>query len=194
MNRLMKTNRGARAAVGRPRLSTASAASAITTRLNDPKAVYLRADQFGAHADGRVTTAVRYRPRSIRPNPMHMKREISGRLLAYLCRLGTKCVLRRCSCHPSCAWAGKRLCLLFVGWFGSRRFVCFLALCFLLLEVTFEQLGNEICTKLPFRIGTSTGLSGSCELGRQELWEQFWRLWTCQILDCAMRGQAMFMH
>ena len=33
--------------------SAAFAASAIATRLDDPKAVYLTAPEFGAHADGK---------------------------------------------------------------------------------------------------------------------------------------------
>src|SRR5689334_4747143 len=34
-------------------ISSASAASVMTTRLDDPKAVYLTADQFGSHGDGK---------------------------------------------------------------------------------------------------------------------------------------------
>ena len=34
-------------------ISRASAASVVTTRLDDPKAVYLTADQFGSHGDGK---------------------------------------------------------------------------------------------------------------------------------------------
>lgn len=52
MKTLMKTN-VALAVLLVGHISSASAASVITTRLDDPKAVYLTADQFASHADGK---------------------------------------------------------------------------------------------------------------------------------------------